>query len=72
MNARGTKLSTSLSDLLVNYAKACKPLTDEEIEQKTQEVFGDGSEFEKMLKEKISSAVSQTLAMIASESTFPQ
>ena len=62
----------SLEDALVAYAKACKPLTDEEIEAKTKEIFGDGSAFRAALNERIVEAVNRTLAIVGAAPTNPQ
>lgn len=69
-NTRGTQ--PSLEDALIAYAKACKPLTDEEIEAKTKEIFGDGSAFREALNARITDVVNRTLAIVGAEPTNPQ
>ena len=54
----------SLSDLLVEYAEACKPVTEEQVEQKTREIFGDGTALREELSARISGAIQQVLSPV--------
>ena len=46
-----------LSDMLIAYGKASTPLSDDYIEKRANEVFGDSEQFTINLKNRIQSAI---------------
>jgi hypothetical protein len=52
-----SKKKMSLPELLTQYEKACEPITDEYVEKRVREVFGNPEKLEKALSEKIAGAI---------------
>lgn len=52
----------SLPELLTQYEKACEPITDEYVEKRVQEIFGNADDMGKTLSEKIAGAIKSCVA----------
>lgn len=55
----------SLSDMLTAYSKASAPLSDEYIEKRVNEVFGNSEQFTNNLKNRIQSAIDSVVKSTA-------